>query len=537
MAVALTLIAVANRCGSVFALTPYIHRQTISIRNYGLALNQFPNTVNDISAVDGTKTVNGRISCGLISSPSLSIIENNIEMVLSHLRSRRCSESTLDAVFRVASLSKVRVNLIQVRDEALRSRNEASAIVRKILLETKEQTEDENIVKNKLRSKRASKCAMIVDTKLEELESTLSSLLSTIPNFLDDVVPDGEDSLQNEEISVWGSPLELSQKLGWPSLFKPKWHDQVASSIGGWKTDDAVSMSGSRFVALSGKVARLQRAISSFFIDIHTMRHGYTEISVPYVVGRSALEGTCQLPKFEKDLFKISSKFHRCNGEEAFLIPTAEVPLTNMYAGKILDESDLPISCVAYTPCFRSEVGSYGRDTRGLIRNHQFHKVELVKITSQRMSDLELEKVTEHAQTCLEYLGLPYRKVRLCSGDIGFSARHCYDLEVWLPASGEYREISSCSNNGDFQARRMGIRYRPKDKKESEAIIHTPKYIRRKRKKIKPLLCHTINGSGLAVERTLCAVLENYQLIDGCVMVPKVLRPYLGGEKILTCHR
>jgi seryl-tRNA synthetase len=296
-------------------------------------------------------------------------------------------------------------------------------------------------------------------------------------------------------------------------------------------------MSGARFVALSGPVARLERAISSFFLDLHASpEHGYTEVSPPLVVSRSALEGTSQLPKFEDDLFRIDGSSHSCNGEDAFLIPTAEVPLTNMHRGALLDEDELPISYVALTPCFRAEAGSYGRDTRGLIRTHQFAKVELVKITTGRASDEEHEALTRHAERCLELLELPYRKVRLCSGDIGFSARLCYDLEVWLPGQGVYKEISSCSNTGDFQARRMGLRYRPKEEEEGEDQESSPAKggnKKKKKKKVKPEFCHTINGSGLAVGRTLVAILENYQLPGGGIAVPKVLQPYMGGLEVL----
>jgi seryl-tRNA synthetase len=280
-----------------------------------------------------------------------------------------------------------------------------------------------------------------------------------------------------------------------------------------------VQMSGARFVALKGDVARLERALAMFFVDLHTEQHGYTEVSVPYVVSRSALEGTSQLPKFEEDLFGIKTESHTCNGEDAFLIPTAEVPVTNLHRNQVLDEDDLPLSYVAWTPCFRAEAGSYGRDTRGLIRTHQFQKVELVKITTAESSDAQHEELTQHAEACLQALQLPYRKMRLCAGDIGFSARHCYDLEVWLPGPGEYREISSCSNTGDFQARRMALRYRPKSSNKKD--------------KSKPVLCHTINGSGLAVGRALVAVLENYQRPDGSVEIPAVLRPYMGGKEII----
>lgn len=270
---------------------------------------------------------------------------------------------------------------------------------------------------------------------------------------------------------------------------------------------------------LKGQVAQLERALANFFLDMHTREHGYTECAVPYIVGRSALEGTGQLPKFEEDLFRLSEEV---NGRDAFLIPTAEVPLTNLYAGELLSESELPIALVAFTPCFRAEAGSYGKDTRGLIRQHQFHKVELVRVATPETADEEHHRLTEHAEACLRALKLPYRKMRLCSGDTGFSASHCYDLEVWLPGQGSYREISSCSNCGDFQAKRMQLRYRPAASAEGGNGGG-------KKQAPKPVFCHTINGSGLAVGRALVAVLENYQLEDGSVVVPEVLRPYMGG--------
>jgi seryl-tRNA synthetase len=304
--------------------------------------------------------------------------------------------------------------------------------------------------------------------------------------------------------------------------------------LGGWNSEAAVGMSGARFVSLTGSVARLERALSSYFLD-RAIDKGYIEVSPPLVVSRSALEGTSQLPKFEEDLFKIVPESHTCNGEDAFLIPTAEVPLTNMHSNQILDEADLPLCYCALTPCFRAEAGSYGRDTRGLIRTHQFYKVELVKITTPDTSDDEHNKLTRNAEECLEELKIPYRKMRLCSGDVGFSAQHCYDLEAWLPSTKEYREISSCSNTGDFQARRMALRYRPEAKVEEDQAGGANKKggKKNKAKKPKPVLCHTINGSGLAVGRTLVAVLENYQTPNGDVVVPEVLRQYMGGLEIL----
>ncbi|EED95392.1 predicted protein [Thalassiosira pseudonana CCMP1335] len=393
-------------------------------------------------------------------------------------------------------------------------RNECSGKVGKMMGVSKGE-ETEEIIEMKAKASEAGEEASKVEGELSEIESTMNRLLASLPNLLDDVVPDGENDGDNELVSQWGDVESLPKELGWTDDFEPLWHDDVATNLGGWHSEAAVGMSGARFVSLTGSVARLERAISSYFLD-RASEKGYTEVSPPLVVSRSALEGTSQLPKFEEDLFKIVPESHTCNGQDAFLIPTAEVPLTNMHANQILEESDLPISYCAMTPCFRAEAGSYGRDTRGLIRTHQFYKVELVKITTAETSANEHEKLTRHAEECLEELKIPFRKMRLCSGDVGFSAQHCYDLEAWLPSTGEYREISSCSNTGDFQARRMGLRYRP-------AATAKPK----------PVLCHTINGSGLAVGRTLVAVLENYQTPEGDVVVPEVLRPYMGGVEIL----
>ena len=475
--------------------------------------------------------VNNRISIGSLTSLDSRAIIDNLDLVLSHLTSRRASDETLDAARRIASRNDERVSLIQTKDAALQTRNEQSA---KIGMLMRDPEKDESLIEEAKRlSNQAAEEASVAEEKLAALEDEVSILLAGIPNLLDDAVPDGNNDDDNEEVERWGDIAALPKKLGWPEdgSFDPLWHDDVAIKLNGWKAENAVAISGARFVALSGNVARLERALSSFFIDMHINKHGYTEVSVPLVVGRSALEGTSQLPKFEEDLFKIDKESHQCNGEDAFLIPTAEVPVTNMHRESILEESDLPISYVALTPCFRAEAGSYGRDTRGLIRTHQFNKVEMVKITSSDTSTNQHEELTRHAQACLEALELPYRKVRLCSGDIGFSARHCYDLEVWLPGSKEYREISSCSNTGDFQARRMNLRYRPATKQEEGGEEKGGK--KKKAKKPKPVFCHTINGSGLAVGRALVAVLENYQMPDGSVIVPEVLRPYLGGMEVL----
>lgn len=447
-------------------------------------------------------------------------IATRLEVIESHLKARRASAETMEAAKQIASLFSTRNELIQQRDQHLNQRKEASAIVGKLMRNQDSLTDDQQqeLEKAKETSSLAAESAAKAEEELESLQTTIDQCMAGIPNLLDDRVPDGEDDSVNEEVAKWGDIEALPKELGWTEDFKPLWHDEVAQQIGGYQAEAAVKMSGARFVALSGEIARLERAIAMFFVDLHVDKHGYTEVSVPFVVSRSSLEGTSQLPKFEEDLFSIKQQSHTCNGEDAFLIPTAEVPVTNLHRDSVLEESDLPKKYVAFTPCFRAEAGSHGRDTKGLIRQHQFSKVELVKITTPESSDEEHEALTKDAETCLQLLKLPYRKVRLCSGDIGFSARHCYDLEVWLPGAGEYREISSCSNTGDFQANRMSLRYRPKPEGK---------------KKSKPVLCHTINGSGLAVGRTLVAVLENYQQPDGSLVIPEVLRPYMGGKEVI----
>ena len=466
-------------------------------------------------------------------SLELRTIAQELPTILSHLQARRASPETVAAAQQIADLASRRVALIQERDQFLNQRKEASAVVGQYMRRQDELTDSEleELNQAKETSAQASEGAQSAETTLEELQTTMDSLLAGIPNLLDDVVPDGVDDKDNEEIYKWGDIHALPNELGWAEETTKEhlWHDDVAVGLQGYQSEAAVKISGARFVALSGVVAQLERALAMFFLDLHTTEHGYTEVSVPYVVGRSALEGTSQLPKFQEDLFAIAPESHTCNGEDAFLIPTAEVPVTNLHREQVLEEDDLPLSYVAFTPCFRAEAGSYGRDTKGLIRTHQFQKVELVKITSAETSDTEHEALTQHAENCLKALKLPYRKVRLCSGDIGFAARHCYDLEVWLPGAKEYREISSCSNTGDFQARRMAMRYRPKVVEEEPAAGGKKK----EAKKPKPQLCHTINGSGLAVGRTVVAVLENYQRPDGSVVVPEVLRPYMGGKEIL----
>lgn len=336
--------------------------------------------------------------------------------------------------------------------------------------------------------------------ELAELQEQLNGIIMGVPNIADDSVPVGKDETENVEISVWGEPKTYD--------FEVKDHVDLGELTGGLDFASAVKLSGSRFIVMKGQMARLHRAIAQFMLDLHTTEHGYTEMYVPYLVNADSLFGTGQLPKFGEDLFHTKPATEE--GVGMSLIPTAEVPLTNMVRDTIVEEADLPIRMTAHTPCFRSEAGSYGRDTRGLIRMHQFDKVELVQIVKPEDSMAALEELTGHAEKVLQLLKLPYRKVILCTGDMGFGSAKTYDLEVWVPAQGTYREISSCSNMTDFQARRMQARFRRKGEK-------------------KPELLHTLNGSGLAVGRTIVAIVENYQLADGRIEVPEVLRPYMGG--------
>ncbi|KPM78616.1 MULTISPECIES: serine--tRNA ligase [Pseudoalteromonas] len=342
------------------------------------------------------------------------------------------------------------------------------------------------------------------DAVLEELKQ----IALAIPNLPDESVPVGEDEDQNVEISTWGTPKSYD--------FEVKDHVDVGQDVNGLDFEMGVKISGARFTVMRGQVARMHRALTQFMLDTHTEKNGYTEMYVPYLVNSASLYGTSQLPKFAGDLFHTLGLVDDDGQQQPgfSLIPTAEVPLTNSARDEIYDESDLPIRLTAHTPCFRSEAGSYGRDTRGLIRQHQFDKVELVQLVKPEDSMQALEELTGHAEQILQALELPYRKVILCTGDMGFGAAKTYDLEVWLPAQNTYREISSCSNMVDFQARRMQARFRRQGEK-------------------KPELLHTLNGSGLAVGRTLVAILENYQQADGSIVVPEVLRPYMGGLEVI----
>ncbi len=346
------------------------------------------------------------------------------------------------------------------------------------------------------------------ERRLGELEAELEALLASVPNLPHATTPDGASESDNVVVRTWGDKPALA--------FQPKDHVELGTGLGILDMERAAKLSGARFAVLWGDGARLERALVSFMLDLHTREHGYTEAYVPFLVKASALYGTGQLPKFKDDLFRTEKK----EAESAFdlyLIPTAEVPVTNLHADEIVDEAALPLAYTAYTPCFRAEAGSHGRDVRGLIRQHQFDKVEVVRFATPETSEAEHEKLTAHAEEVLKRLGLHYRVVSLCAGDLGFSAQKTYDLEVWLPSQGAYREISSCSNFGDFQARRAKIRYRPSAAPGSKD-------------KPKPRLLHTLNGSGLAVGRTLIAILEQFQQADGSVRLPEALRPYMGTD-------
>ena len=338
-----------------------------------------------------------------------------------------------------------------------------------------------------------------LETEEKTLGEDLESILAGIPNLPAADVPDGTDESQNVEVRRWGNPRNFA--------FQPKEHFEIGEGLGMMDFEAAAKLSGARFVVLRKHLARLERALAAFMLDIHTLEFGYTETQVPYMVRDHVLYGTGQLPKFGEDLFRTTNDY--------WLIPTAEVPLTNLVADSILDEKELPLRFTAYSPCFRSEAGAAGKDTRGMIRQHQFTKVELVSIAHPDRSDEEHERMTQAAQTVLERLELPYRTVVLCTGDMGFGARKTFDIEVWLPGQNTYREISSCSNCGDFQARRMKARFRPEGEKNTRFV-------------------HTLNGSGLAVGRCMVAILENYQNEDGSVTIPEKLRPYMAGMEVIA---
>ncbi len=376
-------------------------------------------------------------------------------------------------------------------------RNQVSALIGR--------TKDKSQVQGEIaRMKDVSARIKELDETLRQTEEQLQGLLLTIPNLPDPACPVGKSEADNPEVSRWGTPPTFA--------FEAKSHWDIGEQLGILDFERASKITGARFTLGKGAGARLERALINFMLDQHTMHGRYTEVLPPFMVNRASMTGTGQLPKFEDDLFHLEDP-------DYFLIPTAEVPVTNIFRDEILAGSDLPICFAAYTPCFRKEAGAHGRDTRGLIRQHQFNKVELVKFTRPEDSVAELDKLLADAESILQKLELPYRVVDLCTADIGFAAARTFDIEVWLPGQQTYREISSCSNFGDFQARRAGIRFR-------------------REQGSKPEFVHTLNGSGLAVGRTLVAVLENYQQADGSVLIPAVLRPYMGGlEKIVKSEK
>ncbi|NNI30686.1 serine--tRNA ligase [Pasteurella multocida] len=419
-----------------------------------------------------------------------NLLRNNLEEMAEKLKVKR--NFVLDVAL-LSELEEQRKSL-QVKTESLQAERNARS---KNIGQAKARGEDISALLNEVEHMGIE--LSTTKAHLDEVLAEINQIVLAIPNLPADEVPLGKDESENLEVFRWGTPKTFD--------FDVKDHVSLGEGLKGLDFAAGVKLSGSRFVVMKGQIAKLHRALSQFMLDLHTEQHGYTETYVPYLVNHATLYGTGQLPKFGEDLFHTNA----LEGEQPYaLIPTAEVPVTNLVRDEILDEADLPLKMTAHTPCFRSEAGSYGRDTRGLIRMHQFDKVELVQIVAPETSMQVLEELTGQAEKVLQLLELPYRKVLLCTGDMGFGSCKTYDLEVWLPAQNTYREISSCSNMWDFQARRMQARCRSKTDKKTRLV-------------------HTLNGSGLAVGRTLVAILENYQNADGTITVPSVLRPYMGG--------
>lgn len=417
----------------------------------------------------------------------LRFIRENLDLVREKTTHRGLSTDNVDEF---AQVDQKRLKLLQEVESLKNQRNTASKEIARLKQGTDQEKKEADILIPEMR--KASETIKGLDKDLGEIQARLQDLVLSIPNLCDDDVPKGQDDADNVELRKWGKKPEFS--------FQPKPHWEVGEDLDILDFERAAKLSGARFALLKGFASKMERALTNFMLDLHTEKHGYQEVLPPFLVNSASMTATGQLPKFAEDLFAIKDW-------DLFLIPTAEVPLTNIYRDETLDEGDLPVKFTAYTPCFRSEAGSYGRDTKGLIRQHQFDKVELVKFTTPETSGKELEDLLADAEEVLQLLGLHYRVVTLCSGDLGFSSTKTYDIEVWLPGQETYREISSCSNFLDFQARRGGIRYRPTGQKKSK-------------------LLHTLNGSGLAVGRTLLAILENYQQEDGSVTVPDILKPY-----------
>lgn len=417
----------------------------------------------------------------------IKLIRENPEKI-NELLKRRNPELSIDKVLEIDSDRRK----IQAEADELRSKRKSES--QKIGM-MKKNGENTDAIQEEVRALGDEIKAL--EEKQIELDNAQKDLLLHIPNIPDETTPIGKSEDDNPTVSTWGEPTKFDFE------FKPHWDLCEEKNIVDFER--GVKLSQSRFTLYRGKGAKLERAIIQFFLDLHTEKHGYEEILPPFMANAATMTGTGQLPKFKEDMYK-------CVDEDLYLIPTAEVPVTNIYAGEILSEEDLPKYMTAYTPCFRREAGSAGKDTRGLIRVHQFNKVEMVKLTTPESSPEEHEKLTQDAEQCLKMLGLPFRRVALRTADIGFSANKCYDLEVWMPSYNTYKEISSCSNYGDYQARRANIRYRNKEGKLQ--------------------FVHTINGSGLAVGRTFAAIVENFQQADGTILIPEVLQKYMGTDRI-----
>jgi seryl-tRNA synthetase len=424
----------------------------------------------------------------------LSFVRANLEIVEAKLRARGMDPEILLGNFR--ELDQERRSRITQAETLQAQRNKLS---QEVARSRKAGADASQITAVMDQTRELKQETDALERSAAEAEEAMRALLATIPNLTQDSVPAGKSEADNVEVLRWGQQPAFD--------FAPKPHWELGESLGILDLQRAAKISGARFAVYWGLGARLERALASFMLDVHTREHGYLEVLPPFLVNRESLFGTGQLPKFAEDLFKTE-------GSDHWLIPTAEVPVTNLYRDEVLDETKLPLSLVAYTPCFRSEAGSYGKDVRGIIRQHQFQKVEPVKFARPDQSNEEHEKLTGHAEAILQRLHLPYRKVLLCAGDTGASSSKTYDLEVWLPGQGLYREISSCSNFEAYQARRANIRYKPLNKNKSELV-------------------HTLNGSGLAIGRTWLAILENYQQADGTVRIPKVLQPYMGGAEVI----